>query len=72
MLGNRQSSERAIKGPSRQGDDRLEQEERQIHLPYSRHLVEEDEGTLEKGVDLCVLGGVGRGVQFAKMLHAQI
>ena len=55
MLGNGKCSKRPVECSSSQSDNRLAQEELQIHLPYLGHLVEKDYGAFEKGIDFLVL-----------------
>src|ERR1700760_2124829 len=55
VLGDRQSSQCAVKGPSRFGDIRLSQEEREVHFPYDGHFIQQDQRPLEQRVNLVEL-----------------
>ena len=51
-------------------DPGLFAEEGKVHLPDTRHLVEQNEGPFEQGIDLLVFGGMAGGIARAQMGHA--
>jgi hypothetical protein len=62
VLGDWKSAQRAVKGSSSLGDERLLEEEGQVHFPDARHLVEQDQSSFEEGIYLLVFGAIYRRV----------
>lgn len=71
VLGNRQSAEGSIKGAASKSNQGLQLEKFQVHLPYSWHLVQEDEGLLEKRIDFGELCGIDGGIEPTQMARAE-
>ena len=69
MLRNGESAEGPIEGASCVCHERLLHQKLEIHLPYPRHLVEEDQCPLEEAVDLLVLGGEDGGIELRNVFR---
>lgn len=46
-------------------------EKLEVHFPYPGHFIEEDQSSLEEGIDLAVLGREDGGIQLGYMLHSE-
>lgn len=57
MLSERKCTQSSIEGTASGRHERLLHEEVEVHLPDARHLVEQDEGALEQGIDLDIMRG---------------
>lgn len=72
MLGGRKGPECPVECAPRKSEERLLHQELQVHLPYSRHFVQEDQGALKEGIDLAEFGRKYRGIQLADMLSPEV
>ena len=72
MLRNWQGSQGLVESATRESDKRLFHQVREVHFPYPWHFIQQNEGSLEECVDLCILGRVCRRIFIAKMLDAQV
>jgi hypothetical protein len=71
VLGYGQGSQCSIKSSSRKGDKRLLQQELEVHLPYARHLVQQDQGPFEQGIDFSVLGDKDGSIELRDMFRTE-
>lgn len=71
MLRNWQGSQSSVESAPRESDKWLLHQVREVHFPYPRHFIQQNERSLEQCVDLCILRGVRRRIFIAKMLDAQ-
>ena len=69
MLRNGESAEGPIEGASCVCHERLLHQKLEVHLPYPRHLVEEDQRPLEEAVDLLVFGSEDGGIELRNVLR---
>lgn len=72
VLGQGQGAQGTVEGAAGGGDERLLHEEVEVHLPDARHLVEQDEGALEQGIDLDIVRSVLCGVLGGQVGGAQL
>lgn len=72
MLGDREGAKGAIKGPAGLCHQRLLKQERQVHLPDTGHLVQQDQSAFEQGVNLRIFGSVDGGIAPFQMLNSEL
>lgn len=71
MLSYGKSPECSVKGSSSLGHQRLLQQEREIHLPYARHFVEQYNCSFKKRIDLEILCSVDGWISSSKVLDPE-
>lgn len=71
MLGEGKRAQCSVEGSASRGNERLLQEKLEVHFPDPGHLVEQDQGFLEQGVDLAVFGGVDRRIQLVDVFCSE-
>ena len=71
MLGHGQRSQRPVEGFAGERDQGLLREKSEVHLPNARHLVEKDQGTLEKSIDFDIFLLVDCWIFGSQVLDAQ-
>lgn len=72
VLSDRQSPKSAVECSPSLSHQRLLKEEGEVHLPDTRHLIEEDQSSFEEGIDLQVLGAIDGGVPALEVLCSKL